>query len=165
MQLDNAQQPAPYLFLKVSGVLTNGASAWLTGEDTLDATALRLIEKFCKELGAKVVMATPWVAMYPTPEAWCTLFKENGVDIPVVDVLPEDGMGWGHKAQVYMQAHRGTRWAMLTEGLAPPHLGAIIGTNAAAGVTTKELERVAEALAPKSKVALELRALNTQPRK
>jgi hypothetical protein len=165
MQLDNAQQPAPYLFLNVSGVLTNGASAWLTGEDVLDTTALRLIEKLCKELGAKVVMATSWVAMYATPDAWCALFKEHGVDIPVVDVLPEGGMWWGHKAQGYMQAHRGTRWAMLTDGFAPPHLGAIIGTNAAAGVTTKELERVAEALAPKSKVALELRALNEPLRK
>jgi len=165
MHLDNAQPPVPYLFLNVSGVLTNAATTWMTGEEVLDTTALRLIEKLCKELGAKVVMATSWVAMYATPEAWRALFKEHGVDIPVVDVLPEGGMWWGHKAQTYMQTHPATRWAMLTDGMAPPHLGAIIGTNAAAGVTTKELERVAEALSPKSKVALELRALNAQLRK
>jgi hypothetical protein len=165
MQLENAQSPAPFLFANVDGVLTNASTCWLLEEgssdvDLLDPTVLRLLEKLCKTLGAKVVMATSWVVRYTTAEEWRGIFAAKGVDIPVVDVLPMDDEAWWRKAQAYMASHPNSRWALLQDANLPPHLQALVSVNPLVGLTVKEAERVASCVAPGSAVAEQLKRLS-----
>lgn len=164
MQLDNTNSPAPLVFTHVDGVLTNALTYWTQKEgasptDLLDITALKLVEKLCKVLGAKVVMDTTWAEVYPTAEAWREVFAAKGVDIPVVDVLPQDGKISWHKAQAYAAAQSNAPWVLFEAACLPPHLEALITVSPKTGLTIEELTRAVGALAPRSELLEDLREL------
>lgn len=164
MQLDNTNSPAPLVFTHVDGVLTNVLTFWTQKEgaptaDLLDITALRVLEKLCKVLGAQVVMDTSWANLYPTAEAWRDVFAAKGVDIPVIDVLPQDGKISWHKAQAYAAAHSDAPWVLFEAVSLPPHLEALISVNPKTGLTVEELTRAVQALAPRSELLEDLREL------
>lgn len=154
-----------FLFINIDGVLTSARTYWTPIEsmqDTLDPVALKLLEKFCKDLPVKLVIASNWATFFKDLGQWELLFKNKGVELPLHAVLPVDvdiPLTWAARARDYMEAHPNTPFALLIDE--PPQENSfVVTTNRQIGLTTSDLLKVAQKLNPTSPVITDLQSLH-----
>lgn len=158
------------VFVNTDGVLTSAANYWLDDRkggkatDNLNPLAIRLLAQFCQRIGANVVMATAWEGFMPRPEQWRDAFREiAGVEVPVVGLLSSDYLdnsSWATKMDLYMRGYEGWPYVLLEDDPVPENNPRVINVNAQTGLSTADLQKAAEMLAPGSEVALDLAKLN-----
>lgn len=163
----NPENKKPLLFMNVDGVLTSARTYWAPGagpQERLDPVALRLLQTFCEKLGAEVYMASAWSSMmFRTPKDWRALFARCGADIPVVGMLnyeDTDHGDWASAMDYLMAMLPGRPHLLFEDDPVDRDHPNLIEVDAQVGLTTVHLQAAAERLAPGSKLADELAALN-----
>ena len=162
----DAQSTKPLLFVNVDGVLTSARTYWKPSNDggrgaRLDPVALSILEQFCVEMDAEVVMASAWSGMFcNSPAEWRNFFAEMGVKIPVVQMLDLDGRSWADGMDDFMVMFSNRPHVLFEDDPAEAGRPFVVDVDAQVGLTTVDLEKAANMLAPGCKVAVELARLN-----
>lgn len=162
----DAQSTKPLLFLNVDGVLTSARTYWKSLGDRgrgarLDQVALSILEQFCVEMDAEVVMASAWSGTFcKNPAEWRNFFAEMGVQIPVVQMLDFDGRSWVDGMEDFMAMFPNRPYVLFEDDPAEAGRDCVIEVDAQVGLTTVDLEKAANKLAPGCKVSQDLARLN-----
>lgn len=164
----NPHSTAPLLFVNVDGVLTSARTYWNRKgghRERIDPVTLQLLEHFCNEMGAEVVMASAWSNMFCTsPAAWRNFFATFGVTIPVVQLLTmpsrRDGHTWADEMEMFMAMFPNRPYVLFEDDPDEADRPNLIEVDAQVGLTTANLEAAARLLAPGCRVAEELASLN-----
>lgn len=169
----NPESTAPLLFVNVDGVLTSARTYWKKnkqksgeskgpGTEVLDPVALRLLEEFCARMGAEVVMASAWSHfMYKSPDAWRRMFADQGVVIPVVQMLDRpNGVSWAEAMDTMMQLFPNRPHVLFEDDPEEAGHPNLIEVDARVGLSTVNLEAAANLLAPGGEVAKDLANVN-----
>jgi hypothetical protein len=155
----------PLLLVNVDGVLTS-ARTYLLGDSKhhrhLDPVAVGLLATIAQAAGARVVMATAWVAMYPTAAEWVELFKGVGYDINIVDVISDEEWMRSDRLEAIRKRIDTENYVLLIDDIVEtPDLHAV-QVNSRAGLGIEEVVSALKFLAPHSPLLSETESMMSQ---
>jgi hypothetical protein len=152
-----------YLILTVDGVLTSARTSWDSAAglpDRLNLAILKNLATFCLRLDVEIIMAAEYSADYPTAEAWCELFVQHGVRLPVVVILPAEESPYIYARDNMNERHPDAQWVIAeAEGYPPPGEDRCIVPDGVVGLSPLDLLHGASVRAPDSDFVQELTQL------